>query len=206
MARVIKVAGAVKGKQKTIKVTSQPRQDKKPRPTAFQPGNPHRFKSRAELGGELDPRIDPAGRKASETTLLSKNMLVALNNRAPDAVTQLLELPKGSSWSQCLATFILRKAFKEDSWEAAIRLIASLTENNGRNSMQDELEAMRRQLAQGGGGGPKMSVIFVESDGSGRISEKSLEELAAIEKHQQEISDLALSDRTINGDLGYYDN
>ena len=121
-------------------------------------------------------------------------------------MTQLLELPKGSSWSQCLATFILRKAFKEDSWEAAIRLIASLTENNGRNSMQDELEAMRRQLAQGGGGGPKMSVIFVESDGSGKISEKSMEELAAIEKHQQEISDLALSDRTINGDLGYYDN
>jgi hypothetical protein len=43
-------------------------------------------------------------------------MMIALDNRAPDAVAERLELPKGASGSQCLAAFILRKAFTEDHW------------------------------------------------------------------------------------------
>ena len=185
------------------KVALQPRK-KNPPKTAYKKGepNPHAFKP-GQSG-------NPTGKSPLAEHLLSKNVLIALNNRCPDAIAERLELPKGSSWSQALAAFLLRRAFDGDHWEAAISLIARLTEGNQNSAMQDEFEQMRRAMAAGGGGsGPRMLISFLESDGAGGLSEESKRHIAEVEAKIERGEDIggetleefALSAKTIEAEV-----
>jgi hypothetical protein len=168
------------------KVASQPRK-KNPPKTAFQKGkpNPHAFKP-GQSG-------NPSGKSPLADHLLSRNTLVALNNRAPDALALSLNLTAGSSWSQCLAQFLLYKVFEKDKdgntvhWEAAISLIARLTEANQNNLLLEELERMRRQMAEGGvSSGPRLSVMFVKSNGDGSMTPETKATVDEIDRRAAE--------------------
>ncbi|HEV2484115.1 MAG TPA: hypothetical protein VGT08_01170 [Terracidiphilus sp.] len=126
-----------------------------PSPYAFKPG---------ESGNS-------AGKKKSETRLLSKALNAYLSDRAPEEVAKSLGLPPNApgehynySWALCLGRRILNKAMLAEPW--AVDAIIKLT------------EPVHTRLDLGFGGESDssqiMEVVFVESDGDGRISKKAL--------------------------------
>jgi hypothetical protein len=126
-----------------------------PSPYAFKPG---------ESGNS-------AGKKKSETRLLSKALNAYLSDRAPEEVARSLGLPSNApgehynySWALCLGRRILNKAMIAEPW--AVDAIIKLTE---------PVHA-RLDLGFGGEGeAPQiMELVFVEADGDGRISKESL--------------------------------
>ncbi len=111
-----------KGKPKKIAgvfVTPVAPRKKNPPRTAFKPGgpNPHAFKK-----GESP---NPGGKPARADARLSRSLLINLSAHAPNDVTEAMKLPKGASWSACLARRLINLALRGDL--EAMRLIAHAT-------------------------------------------------------------------------------
>jgi len=105
-------------------------------------------------------RGNPGGKPKTEH-LLSKALRVALADRAPDAVAEALQLPKGASWGIVLARKLLVMAVRGDL--AALVEIRTATEGTrSHTSMAFTDEDGNPQ------DGPQLiKIVFVESDGNG---------------------------------------
>ena len=104
-----KLATAVKPRKKNPPRTAFKRGE--PNPHAFQPGS-----GSPNPGGKPRPELDK---------ILSRALRERLNTRAPDATCASCQVPHHSSWAQCLAAIIVRKASTE---AAFLQLLLSYTE------------------------------------------------------------------------------
>jgi hypothetical protein len=130
-----------------VAVASKPRKKNPPR-TAFRKGgpNPHAF-----VAGTGSP--NPGGKVKSDTRLISKALLVALANRAPDEAAKALNLPKGSSWAQCLGQRLIHMALRGDL--AAMDQIRQFTEGNRIHASVD--------FQDPGAAPPIIEIVFVDA-------------------------------------------
>lgn len=178
-------------KKQATKLTLATRQRKQTaNATSFKKGNPHAFQPG-------DDRINRSGKSPLDTQLLSKNLKVVLNDRAPAAICAKMGIPSTSSWSQCLSAFLVWQALKEDSWSQAFELILRFTEPKA-GVMAEEIAQMGQQMSTA------TRIVFMESDGNGGLSEQSIELKRLIEAREQEqaqpeLSEEALRAETIEG-------
>lgn len=151
-------------------------------PTVFQPG----------VSG------NPSGTsKAREDRLFSRAVGEQAGYRAPDADAEAVGLGRGASNAQVAAGRAWQMARNGDI--AAQRLVHEVVEGKGPSTAigiaingGDPRYALPPgfELPQGSTladviNSPRMSLLFVESDGNGNISEKSLKEMADIGKHHE---------------------
>lgn len=143
-----------KAKEKITVSLERPEKKKERRlpSTVFQKGNPWAFQK--GVSG------NPGGRAKSDLRLVSKNLLVQLPCRAPDAVCSALGLPNNSSWAACLSASLLRHAVIKGDMGAA-RLIIETTEGTrAKLELTDESgNAISTNV---------MQLVFVDADGNGR--------------------------------------
>jgi hypothetical protein len=142
-----------------VEVVKKVRKKNPPR-TAFKKGgpNPHAF-----VAG--NGSSNSGGKPRQRDHLLSKTLCIALADRAPDAVTDGMNLPRGSSWSQCLVRRLIIMAVRGDL--QAIKEIREATEGT-RTHMSLDLPDPDSVL-------PVIQIEFVSSDGDGRPSASFIE-------------------------------
>jgi hypothetical protein len=147
--------------------------------TSFKAGNPHAFQPG-------DARINRTGKSPLDTQLLSRNLKVLLNDRCPTAICERLSIPRTSSWSQALAAYLVRQALTSESWSQAFELILRFTEPKSA-VMAEEIEQMASDV--------RHRLVFVEADGDGAVSERSLATMRQLETQdaaQPEFSEEAM--------------
>lgn len=141
-----KVAGVTVAPTKRKRVASRASYSKEhPSPYAFQPG---------QSG-------NPGGKPKLVDVHLSRSLRVVLADRAPDDIAKAFNLPKGASWSMCLARKLVYMAIKGDlmAWREI------------RESTEGSRISADFNLPDHGEAPPLISVCFVESNGQGGLRE-----------------------------------
>lgn len=149
--------------------------------TAFKPGgpNPHAFQP-GNSG-------NPSGKSPMEVHLLSKKVLANLGGRAPASWCKAAGLPLTSSKAECLAEWGIIKAaqgLQKGDFEG-VRWIGGLVEPKGGPSVNVGIAVGVNGESASAFRADRLGLFFVESDGDGNISEKSLKEMADIDRHYE---------------------
>jgi hypothetical protein len=150
---------------------------KNPPKTAYTKENPSPFAFQPGVSG------NPTGKSKVENYQISKGLKVRLNTRAPAAVCTALGLPITSSWRQVQEQRLLLAGASGEI--AAIRLMHEMIEPKGGTSINVGVAIGANGEPVSTAGPDRIGLVFVSSDGNGNISEKSLKEMADIDKHYE---------------------
>ncbi|MGP8252719.1 MAG: DUF5681 domain-containing protein [Terracidiphilus sp.] len=140
-----------------VSVVSKPRKKNAPR-TAYSKEHPSPHAFQPGVSG------NPGGKARLVDAHLSRSLRIVLADRAPDAVAEAMNLPKGASWSMCLARKLVYMAVKGDLM--ALREIRESTE--GSRISADF------KFPEAGETSPLIELVFVSSDGDGHPAPGSI--------------------------------
>ena len=139
-------------KKLSVEIAPKVERKRNPPSSAFKEGNPYRF----EPGQSGNPS---GGRTKDEHRLVSKAMKVQLNTRAPDAIAKAMQLPRGSSWAQCLSMSLIRRGVSGDM-SAAQLIIQTVEGLKSKVELIDETEGSMPR---------RVEIVFQEADHDGRL-------------------------------------
>jgi hypothetical protein len=143
-----------------VRIESKKRKHGAPR-NAFKKGNTLGFQP-----GAGSP--NPGGKPHHADALLSRSLRVILADHAPDDVCKAMGLPTHASWSQCIARKLIYMAVRGDL--QAIGEIRSLTESA---HVALDLDFPGGMMI------PVPPIVFLQSDGNGRLSPADLKMVEA---------------------------